>query len=301
MSEHALQLHVDDSTDPAMTAEAQAFAFVRMLAQELSQGTVELPAYPDVAVRARQVLGDPEVTNERIAKIIGTDAGLAARVLALANSAALARGGKTVTDLRLAVTRVGHDNVRTAALAYALTQIRASSSLQHIRAELARLWERSTLVAALARVIAVHTRAANADEALLAGLLHNVGSVYVLARAPRDSALFGDPAARDALMTDWQAGIGKAVAENWGLPERVAEAIGEQEAVDRHDPGPRDLLDVLQVAVRAAGAYSQNAPSLPLVAGLPAFQRLGLDTDLWAGILADGDAEIVDLRSALGG
>jgi HD-like signal output (HDOD) protein len=300
MSEHALQLHVDDATGPAVAGEAQAFAFVRNLARELSQGIVELPAYPDVAVRAREVLGDPEVTNERIAKIIGTDAGLAARVLALANSAALARGGKTVTDLRLAVTRVGHDNVRTAALAYALTQIRASSSLQHIRGELARLWESSTLVAALARVMAIHTRAANADEALLAGLLHNVGAVYVLARTPKDSTLLLDPATRDAVLIDWQASIGKAVAENWGLPERVTEAIGEQESIHRHEPGPRDLIDVLQVAVRAAGAYGQNAPSLPLVADLPAFQRLGLDTDLWAGILADGDAEIVDLRSALG-
>lgn len=277
-----------------------AFEFVQALAAELSRGRVELPAYPEVAMRVRQVLAEENVTNDRIAKVIGSDGGLAARMLSLANSAALSRGGKPQTDLRLAITRVGHDNVRSAALAYALQQIRAAESLGHIRDDLAVLWQRSTLVAATARVLAVRTRAAGADEALLAGLLHNVGCVYILARADRHAAFLHDAAARNAVMREWHAHIGKAIAQNWGLPEHVSEAIGEQDTTDRLEAGRRDLVDVLFVAVRAA-EFEGDPDGLRLVlADAPAFQRLALDEKALFDALQESAEEIAGLRSALG-
>lgn len=287
-------------TDTQAAAHALAFEFVRTLASELSTGRVDLPSYPDVAIRVRQVLSDDDVSNDRIARVIASDAGLATRMLVMANSVALSRGGRPLTDLRLAVTRIGHDNVRSAALAYALAQIRAAGELEHIRVELAQLWESSTLVAALGRVIAVATRAANADEAMLAGLLHNVGSVYILARADRHSALFSSPELRGELIGQWQAQIGKAIAQNWGLPERVAEAIGDQDVVEQVEAGRRNLIDVLGVAVKAAACFGCEAGDGPLLAACPAFRRLGLDSDAWQKILADSRDEIAGLRAALG-
>jgi HD-like signal output (HDOD) protein len=278
----------------------KAFEFVQSLAAELSKGRVELPAYPEVAMRVRQVLADEDVTNERIARIIASDAGLATRMLAMANSAALSRGAKPLTDLKLAVTRVGHDNVRSAAMAYALAQLRAAESLAHIRAELAALWESSTLVAALARVLAVRSRAANPDEAMLAGLLHNVGCVYILARAEQHSALFNNHAARDMLMTDWQAQIGKGIAQNWGLSEHVAEAIGEQDNVDRLEAGARDLIDVLFVAKMLASPATQTADLDVIVEELSPFRRLAMSGAQLRAAMEEGEEEIAGLRAALG-
>ena len=68
------------------------------------------------------------------------------------------------------------------------------------------------MVAAIARVLALRTRAAQPDVALLAGLLHNVGSVYLFARADKHLDLFRNTAIRDLLLHDWQAPIGKAIA-----------------------------------------------------------------------------------------
>ena len=79
----------DDATVPSATSGA--FAFVAELAQEVSSGRVELPSFPDVAVRVRKVLADEHVSNEQIARVVGSEAGLAARVFTLANSAALNR------------------------------------------------------------------------------------------------------------------------------------------------------------------------------------------------------------------
>src|SRR5690606_41867758 len=75
---------LDGTTVPS--ANSSAFAFVAELAQEVSGGRVELPSFPDVAVRVRKVLADEDVSNEQIARVVSSDAGLAARVFALANS-----------------------------------------------------------------------------------------------------------------------------------------------------------------------------------------------------------------------
>ncbi len=277
-----------------------AFRFVQALAEELSKGHVDLPAYPEVAMRVREAMGDEGVTNARIAQILRSDAGLTLRVLGLANSAALSAGGKPITDLALAVTRIGHDHVRSAALAYALAQLRAAESLQHIREDLAELWRASTLVAAYARNFALRTRAAAADEAMLAGLLHNIGCVYILSRAERHSALFTDLAARDEIMTQWHAHIGQAIADNWKLPEQVCEALGEQAATDRHKLGNSDLVDVLIVSVIAAAHHEQPDTLELALAGTAVNRRLKLDDAAVRETAARVVEEIADLRSALG-
>jgi HD-like signal output (HDOD) protein len=307
---HAMKnptLRVADPDPQAAAAEAavaslsaQAFEFVQKLAAELSTGRVDLPAFPEVAIRVHRVLAVPDVTDERIARVISSDAGLAARMLAMANSAALSRGGRAIVDLRQAVTRVGHQHVRSAAIAYAMGQIRMAETLSHIREDLHALWQASTLAAALAHVVAVHTKAANADEALLAGLMHNIGSVYILARAERHSALFHDPAVRDAIMTDWNAHIGRSIAENWCMSDDIAEAIAEQ-AVDQRPPsGRRDLLDVLSVAVRTAGFRPGVSDPALVVAGANTFARLGIDASMLEQLLAESAGEVEELRSALG-
>jgi HD-like signal output (HDOD) protein len=284
----------------AAALKGQAFEFVQMLAKELSTGRVELPAFPDVLVRVHRILALPDVTDERIARVIASDAGLAARMLTMANSAALSRGGRPIADLRQAVTRVGHQHTRSAAIAYAMGRIRVASSLAHIHGDLHDLWRASTLVAALSHVVAVHTRAANTDEALLAGLMHNIGAVYILARAQRPSALFSDVTVRDTIMVDWAAQVGRSIAENWGMSDEICEAIAEQSVTSRPQSGRRDLLDVLSVAVRSSQFQPGSADSSLIVAGANTFDRLGIDGPMLEQLVAASASEIEELRSALG-
>ncbi len=75
--------------DSAPVSDPEAFAFVQALAAELSTGKVELPSFPDIAMRVRQVLADETVTPEKVVRVVGSEPALAARLLQLANSAAL--------------------------------------------------------------------------------------------------------------------------------------------------------------------------------------------------------------------
>jgi putative nucleotidyltransferase with HDIG domain len=287
----------ENPTAPASDSAA-AFAFVSELAKEVSSGKVELPSFPDVAVRVRKVLGDEHVANEQIARIVGSDPGLAARVLTLANSAALNRTGRAVADLKTAINRIGHNNVRTAAVSFAIAQLRRASELRNIAPQLERVWQEATMVAALSYSIASRCQL-NSDESMLAGLLHNVGKLYILARANRHGGLFNEPAALNQVMRDWHANVGKAIVENWGFPEHISEAIGEHENIDRSSGQP-DVTDVLTVAAMSAGFVGQDVDFELNMQGVKAFRRLGLDNAKFAHIMQGCSDEIAALRSALG-
>jgi putative nucleotidyltransferase with HDIG domain len=276
-----------------------AFAFVSELAQEVSRGKVELPSFPDVAVRVRKVLADEHVSNEQIARVVSSEAGLAARVFTLANSAALNRSGRTITDLKTAVNRIGHNNVRTAAVSFAIAQLRRASELKHIAKELEALWQEATMAAALAYSVASRTLKLNADEAMLAGLLHNVGKIYILARANRHDSLFKDPAALPQVMRDWHANVGRAIVENWGFPEHISEAVGEHENIDRAVSEP-DVTDILTVAVMMSSFVGHEADLELNMQGVKAFWRLALDNAKCVQIMRDCAEEISALRTALG-
>src|ERR1700721_3291116 len=67
--------------------------FLKELSAELASGDVRLPSFPDIAQRVQRALEDPRATPVQVARVIGIDAALAARVLRLANSAFLNPSG----------------------------------------------------------------------------------------------------------------------------------------------------------------------------------------------------------------
>src|SRR5271169_1313127 len=153
--------------------------FLKGLSAELANGDIRLPSYPDVAQRVQRALEDPRATPAKVARVIGIDAALAVRILQLANSAFLNPSAKPITELQQAVHRLGHQLVRCTAVSFALQQMNAGPNIAALRPQLQELWRKGTLVASIAYVLARETRAANPDEALIAGLMHNIGSLYI--------------------------------------------------------------------------------------------------------------------------
>jgi len=287
------------ATKPVNDPTALAFQFVEQLAKEVSAGRVELPAFPDVAVRVRKVLADENVGADKIARVITSEQGLTARVLALANSAALSRGGKSITDMKMAISRIGHNNVRTAAMSFAIAQLRRAEALKSITKHLEDLWHESTMVAALSHAVSSRCRGINSDEAMLCGLMHNVGKIYILARANKHAGLFNDQTALQAIMRDWHANVGKAIVENWGFPPQICEAVGAHEDLERESDSP-DLTDVLTVATMLASFLGKESDLELNMESVRAFARLGLDNTKCVHIMDDCAEEIAALRRALG-
>jgi HD-like signal output (HDOD) protein len=282
-------------------SDKAAFAFVQMLAQEMSAGKIEIPAFPDVAVRIRQVLADDNCNSAQVAKVVSVEPGMTAKLLQMANSAALNPGGSRISELKSAIARIGFANVRTASLAYAMEQIRAAPALVSIRQPLSEIWERSISVAAMSFVAARRWSRVSPDKALLAGLMHGVGKVYILARSVRHAELFSDPAVLQQIMRDWHCPVAKAVLESWEISPDIVEAVEQFEQLDREGGEEVDLVDVLTVADRLVELQSDPAILAVQLADAGISRRLGLTQESCAKVLEESAEELASLHSALRG
>ncbi len=277
-----------------------AFAFVRRLATELSNGRLELPSSPEVVVRVRNALNDPNVNVAGVARVVGSEPALAARIMHLASSVAMNPDGRQITDLKRAITRMGFNNVRSTAMAFAVAQLRQAAKLKQVKERLSEIWVQSTMVAAICYFVAKRQPTINADEAMLAGLMHGIGKLYILGRADSNAELLEDTASLAQVLRDWHASIGKAILEAWGFPEEVASAVGDQDDIDRSAGGQVDLTDVLTVSIMIAD-YAAHPADLELnMQGVRGFRRLGLDGEACNRILQESERDIADLRRALG-
>ena len=99
-------------------------------------------------------------------------------------------------------------------------------------------------MAAFAFVLARTCTRVNPDEAMLTGMMHGIGKLYVLTRATDHPELFADAGTLDEIIREWHPSIGKAILENWEFPEAMAQAVGEQEDHARTEPEAPDLSDV---------------------------------------------------------
>jgi HD-like signal output (HDOD) protein len=289
------------ASSPTSTDErVNALAFLQHLATEVSKGNVNLPCFPDVVIRIRQALGDPETPVGKTVSIVGAEPRLAARLLQTANSAMFNSSGRPVTELRTAITRLGNRLVQSAAMAFAIQQLRIAPALRAIGKPLKSLWEESVAVASICQVVARRSEV-NPDEAFLAGLLHGIGRLYVMVRATDgDSALRLDESLLE-MIDGWHPAIGKAVLENWGFSEAVAEAVSNQYEYDHGGKSPPDHTDVLVVGVVLAQALRDPASVSDVdISGIRSFQRLSLTPEDCRSVLKHTEHHIGALRAALG-
>lgn len=243
-------MKVDDKTGEAL--KSQRFQMLQDIAEELS-GEIVFPTSFDVVIRLREVLGDPDWTLDQVTRLLSTEPLIASRLVALANSAAYSTGGAAVTHVKTAVMRLGINLVRSTALSIATNQIRCAKSMSVFADFSQRLWEHSLRTASFAYVISKHHSAINPDEAMLTGMIHDIGGFYMLYRASQYEELRSRPETVKHLITQWHEQIGHTLLTALELPENITEAIREH---DEPRPLPeklRSLSDIIYVANLLAG------------------------------------------------
>ncbi|MEZ5564232.1 MAG: HDOD domain-containing protein [Gammaproteobacteria bacterium] len=211
-----------------MTADSRIFNFVQQLAANLKP-ELDLPAFPQVVRQLQVALIRDEITIRDIADIVASEPVLSARFMQMANSAALNPGGTPVASLNNAVNRLGFNLVRTVATAFALRQLSRDNSLGAIRPDLERVWKTSNQVASICFAVGRQAFGRQPDEAMMAGLLHSIGRLYILMHAHHNDPSLRDDPAFSATLEEWQPVIGKAILEAWGLPQRICAAVENQD------------------------------------------------------------------------
>ena len=287
------------SAEAIKRPEKRVRDFADMLEVEIAGDHLDLPSFPEVAMRVRRALADENATIDHVVRVVSAEPSLVVRLLQLGNSAALNPQGRRLTDLRATITRIGFNMARSATIAFAMSQLRRAEAYRGLEKPFNELWQASTRVAAVSFVLAKRQTRVNAELALLAGLLHAVGKLYLLTRAARVPEVLAD-VSYPALVEAWHARIARAVLVNWDMAPPVVDAVQGFEACDRGREGDVDLLDVLWTG-RALAALGPMPATVPqeLIDSHPA-RRLGLDAAACEAVLVESGREIESLISALG-
>jgi HD-like signal output (HDOD) protein len=246
------------------TAHAVGFSFVERLAQDLRDERLELPAFPEAVIRIQRALQSPDTSTDDVVRILSSEPALAARLLRMANSAEFRRVDQNVTDLRKAVARMGFNMVRSVAVAFAMRQLRRKDTYSPAaQAQLEQAWNSSLEISALCFVIAKRFTRVNPDQALLSGLLHVLGKLYIIMRS-KDAAELSDAEMREVI-EGWHATIGKAILETWGLPETLQHAVEHQDEYESEfegDAATRTANAIRHCAARASWRPTAAKPSI---------------------------------------
>jgi putative nucleotidyltransferase with HDIG domain len=195
-------------------------------------GHVEmLPSAPKAFQEILGCLQQPAASVADAARIIGRDAAMTANVMKLVNSAFFG-SRQPVTTANRAVAYLGLDTLGTLVLGHSVFKSGVTTGIAEFSLE--RLWRHSLDTALAARTVALYEKLslARAEEAFLAGMLHDVGKVVFATRpaATDDPAASADEAA--AQMEAHHAEVGAYLLGLWGFPNSIVEAVAFH-----HSPG----------------------------------------------------------------
>jgi len=247
----------------------RAFALRDLLADEqlqaLAAGMTTLPSLPTLYQRIVEVLQEPDASLAAVGEVIAQEPAMAAKVLQLVNSAFFGLR-REVSDAREAVGFLGLETITALVLS-----VHVFAELKEAAADdfpIEGLWSHSLAVGSMAKQIALAETGEKriGEEALMAGLLHDVGKLILRVNVPeryREVERTMASSNCDLLAAEQQtfgtthAEVGAYLLGLWGLPNGIVEAVAFH-----HRPAdcPSDGFTPL-AAVHVANALEGATPS----------------------------------------
>jgi HD-like signal output (HDOD) protein/signal transduction histidine kinase len=237
-----------------------------------------LPAMPQILIKLLAHLQADDLGMPELAALVAKDAGMTGKILTVANSSAYHRNGRQA-NLEQAMVALGTDMIKTLVISDSVFQT-FNSFPNSGATDLRVFWKNSLTAAVLAREVARRIDYGQLEEAYLAGLLHNVGRLALLATAPKEYAF--NFTARDdedlcaveqRTLQITHAEAGAWLIERWQLDSFLADSV-----LYHHEPSERlEAAHPLIRIVRVAHVLSSHAHDDALVDEARALCGLGPD------------------------
>lgn len=280
--------------------KAPVHGLLAKICHEIMTDRARLPSMPDVALRIRASMQQPNYSAATVAKAIQADPGTSVYLIRVANSA-LYGGTAPIENVENAVVRLGMVTTRNLVTAYALrakfqTRSRALGNLMQ------QCWRDSARRAALASVIANRCPGFDPDRAMLGGLLQDIGALPLLNALEGQTTLPEAERLQDTIEA-FTGKVGIHLLTHWEFDEDIVEVVRSRKDWWRDlQPNP-DLADIVLVARLHAGVGSSGMHETPLISEVPAFQKLPLGEvgpDESLELIREADSEVRELMQMLG-
>lgn len=231
--------------------QSQLDAFSQQVEEELREGALSFPTVFDLSLRIKKLADDPDSSLNDITAAVRAEPVLAAKVIRMANTLSMNPYRGEITGLPQAIGRIGLSTLRCLAFAVAAEQVARDHRSRQMRLIATGLWMHSVHVASWACAFAHHLGRRDADAAMLAGLVLDIGQFFLLARAARYPALESDMGRFAEAVAVWDDPVRGAILEDFGMPEVIIDACTSDPIAITAWP-PVALNDVLHLATLAA-------------------------------------------------
>ncbi len=244
------------------------------LYEHISSGHLELPSLPDVAMKIQMAFESDTVEANSISRIIQSDPAITAKLIMVANSP-LYRGQSATENVNAAVVRLGLESTRKLVLTYAVNDLFKAKS-GGMKKRMRELWTHSRRVAAISRVLATLSKRFDPEQAQLAGLLHELGSVAILHYAQEHPELCDDDSKLDETLLSLHAFITGMLLRKWHFSDELVMVAEECDDWFRNHENEPDLCDLVLVAQMHSFIGTRYTGKVPPMTKLPALAKLGL-------------------------
>lgn len=272
------------------------------IAHAFNQGLLELPSLPEIALKIKDAVKDPEVDVGVISKILEADPAIVARLLQVANSP-IHRAMGPVNSIRVAVIRLGLATTRDLVISLSVAQLfKASSPVLMQRMKL--LYEDSIEVAAIAYAIAKNATRLEPDSMLLAGLVHDIGVIPILTYIDKTGMIVDDMKEVEEIIKDLKIVVGSMVVTNWEMGEELLTVVENSENCERSVPDLIDTCDVILVSKIYHRLQHHRVEDIPKLSEVPAFKKLFPEEQgmaLIKTILDEASEEVKEVKRLLKG
>lgn len=260
---------------------------------------LKLPSLPDHALRVRSAISQAATDSRKVAELLSADPALAAKILKVANSP-LCRGDSTVSNLRDAVNRIGMFTVGELVVCFSLKDLFTARSAS-LRERFGELVIEAVRIGSTASVVAARVPGFAADQALVAGLLSNIGAYVVLERLSQQPLMLKDETRVERALTAYTARLGKIICRHWQLGDAVVEAVGHVSDWDYSVEGAARLAEVVICARYHSLISLRKTHALPKPEAIKAMRILGsaVTPEISMEIIREARVRIDALQQAL--
>lgn len=259
---------------------------------------LDIPSLPDVAVKLRNAMQN-NANIADIVKIIQHDPVFSAKLIGLANCP-LYRGANPVKSCFEAVNRIGLNATRNLVISLSINRIFKTNS-PVIKKYLDAIWKESLSISIISFVLATVTKQVNPEEALLAGLISNIGSVPFLSFAANFPTSYYTESDIELALPYIKGPVGYKVLRDWGFVEEYLEIPLYADDWYQNNSETLNLTDIVVLSRLHSKIGQKNTSGLPVISSIPAASKLknfSLSPELSLNILHEAKQQINDAMKA---
>jgi len=240
--------------------------------QAVESGTLQLPSLPEIALRIHKAVEQPDVDIDQISRLMELDPALSARLLKVANSP-ITQGDDPIRSMRDVVARMGLKMTRSLVLSFSAAQLFKSQHPVLIK-QMKKFYAHSLEIASICYSLGTRVDTLEAEELLLAGLIHDIGVVPIIAYIEKTGLEFTDESEIESIINSLRVAVGVMVVKSWDLPKEMLNVVTHAEHWMRDSGGVLCAEDVIIIAQIYDCLRRKQVTHLPDFAKVPAFNKM---------------------------